>query len=33
MQLVAIELSLQHVRLHDPNMKLEGCNFVIRVLQ
>jgi len=31
-QLVAIVVSLQHVRLHDPNMKLVDYNSVIVVL-
>jgi hypothetical protein len=33
MQLDAIELSQQRVRLHDPNMMLVDFNFVVVVLQ
>jgi hypothetical protein len=33
MQLDAIKLSQQRVKLHDPNMMLVGCNSVIMVLQ
>jgi hypothetical protein len=33
MQLVAIELSQQRVKLRDPNMKLVLCNSLIMVVQ
>jgi hypothetical protein len=33
MQLDAIVLSQQRVRLHDPNMRLVNCNSVVMVMQ